>query len=154
MYLLASKNRNNLKITAFFLKKCRRGTIWYCARLEISFPHGYPGSNPGVGVLKKTKSFKNKLGILENMKGAIASFRGSRRLRKGNQCIVKVDKIEKKEDAEKLVGKIVKWQTTSTKEKREITGKVTAAHGNSGALRVLFEKGMPGQSLGTEVNIE
>ena len=88
------------------------------------------------------------------MKGAIASFRGSRRLRKGNQCIVKVDEIEKKEDAEKLVGKIVKWQTTATKEKREITGKITAAHGNKGALRVLFEKGMPGQSMGTEVNIE
>jgi large subunit ribosomal protein L35Ae len=87
------------------------------------------------------------------MKGTIASFRGSRRIRKGNQCIIIIDKIEKKEDAEKLVGKTATWITPAKKEKRTIQGKITAAHGKKGAVRVLFEKGMPGQSIGTEIEI-
>ncbi len=31
----------------------RGGTIWYCAGLEILFPLGYPGSNPGHGVINQ-----------------------------------------------------------------------------------------------------
>ena len=34
---------------------CHDGTIWYSARLEILFPQGFPGSNPGRGVF----SFSN-----------------------------------------------------------------------------------------------
>ncbi len=92
-------------------------------------------------------------GFLSGMKARIASFRGSRRIRKGNQCIIIVDKVTTKEEAKQLVGKTVSWKT-SGKEPKTITGKVTAAHGNKGALRVLFEKGMPGQCLGTEVEIQ
>lgn len=88
------------------------------------------------------------------MKGIISNFRGSKRTKKGNQCVVLAEKSEKREDAEKLVGKTVKWKTPCKTEERTITGKITSAHGNKGAARVLFEKGMPGQSLGTEVDIE
>ena len=35
-----------------------------------------------------------------------------------------------------------------------MTGQITAAHGNSGALRVRFDSGMPGQSIGTKVAVE
>ncbi len=88
------------------------------------------------------------------MKGTITAFRGTRRVKKGNQCIIQAEKVAKKEEAEKLVGKIVTWKTPSKKEPKEIKGKITAVHGGNGAVRVLFEKGMPGQSLGTEVKIE
>ncbi|MCB1084399.1 MAG: 50S ribosomal protein L35ae, partial [Simkania sp.] len=37
--------------------------------------------------------------------------------------------------------------------KKDITGEVRSAHGNSGALRVLFETGMPGQAIGKTVAI-
>jgi large subunit ribosomal protein L35Ae len=40
------------------------------------------------------------------------------------------------------------------KDKKVITGKVSAAHGNSGAVRALFEKGLPGQAIGKHVRIE
>ncbi len=88
------------------------------------------------------------------MKGTIASFRGTRRVKKGNQCIIHIDKIATKEDAEKLIGKTVIWTTPTKKETRTIKGKITAVHGRNGAVRALFEKGMPGQSLGKEVKIE
>ena len=56
-----------------------------------------------------------------------------------------------REKAAKLVGKSVVWKSPKGKE---INGKVASAHGNKGAVRVIFEKGMPGQSLGTKVEIK
>ena len=85
------------------------------------------------------------------MKGVIVNFRGSRRVKKGNQMIVQVSGVNKRDDAEKLVGKKVVWKTSAGKQ---IAGQITALHGNSGALRVRFESGMPGQSIGTKVLIE
>jgi len=87
------------------------------------------------------------------MTGVINHFRGSRRRKKGNQMIVKVDGVDSKEKAEGIVGKSVSW-TTPGKEKKVIKGKVTQPHGNKGCVKVHFEKGMPGQSLGKEVKVE
>lgn len=85
------------------------------------------------------------------MEGIIVNFRGSRRVKKGNHMIVEISSVDSKEKASQLVGKKVVWKTSAGKV---ISGKVASAHGNSGALRVIFETGMPGQSLGTKVNIE
>ena len=85
------------------------------------------------------------------MEGVIVHFRGSRRVKRSNQMIVQVGSIDDKEKASKLVGKKVVWKTSAGKP---INGKVASAHGNSGALRVIFETGMPGQSLGTKVALE
>ena len=84
------------------------------------------------------------------MEGKIASFRRGRHHTYSNQMIVVVDGVDSKDQAEKLVGKTVKYDTG----KREIKGEVRSAHGNSGALRVLFESGMPGQALGSSVKID
>ena len=40
------------------------------------------------------------------------------------------------------------------KRKKEIKGKITAVRGRKGAVRVYFERGMPGQSVGAKVKIE
>ena len=85
------------------------------------------------------------------MEGVIVNFRGSRRVKKGNHMIVEVSGIDSKEKASKLVGKTVVWKTSAGKV---LNGKIASAHGNSGALRVIFETGMPGQSLGTKVAVE
>ena len=86
------------------------------------------------------------------MEGLILNFRRSRHRTYGNQMIISVDGSDNKEKAAKLVGKSVSWIATG-KEKKEIKGKISSAHGNSGVLRVLFERGMPGQSIGTKVNL-
>ena len=85
------------------------------------------------------------------MEATIVHFRGSRRVRSHNQMIVEVNGIDTKEKASELVGKKVIWKTPASKQ---ITGQVTAMHGNSGALRVRFETGMPGQSIGSKVEIK
>jgi len=85
------------------------------------------------------------------MEGVIVNFKGSHHTQYGNQMIVQAKGVDSKEKAGKLVGKKVVWSSSAGKE---IKGEVRSAHGNKGALRVLFEKGMPGQAVGTKVKIE
>ena len=85
------------------------------------------------------------------MEGVIVNFRGSRRVKSHNQMIVQVNGMDDKEKASKLVGKKVVWKSSAGKQ---LTGQVASAHGNSGALRVRFDTGMPGQSIGKKVSIE
>ncbi len=87
------------------------------------------------------------------MIGTIVNFRGSRRRKSTNQMIVLVDGVEGKDKAKSLIGKTAVW-TSPGKNKKEIKGKISAAHGNKGAVRVIFEKGMPGQSLSEKVKVE
>lgn len=79
------------------------------------------------------------------------SYRGSHKTQNNKQMILKPQGIESKAEAEKLVGKTAVWQSRTGKK---IEGKISSAHGNSGAIRVIFaEKGLPGQALGTIIEI-
>ena len=86
------------------------------------------------------------------MEGIIAHFRGSMSKKRGNHLIVVVPGIDNREKAEALIGKSAVW-TAPGAQKKQIKGQIAAPHGNKGAVRVLFETGMPGQSLGQEVKI-
>lgn len=85
------------------------------------------------------------------MEGTIVNFRGGMHTQYNDYMIVKVEGVDSKDDAKQLVGKKIVWTSPAGKE---ITGKVGRVHGNKGAVRVKFEKGMPGQSVGQKVNIE
>ena len=84
------------------------------------------------------------------MEGTIKNFKRGRTTQTTNQMIVVVKGIEKRDKAAELVGKKVVWKSPAGKE---INGEVRSAHGNSGALRVLFATGMPGQAIGDKVQI-
>ena len=84
------------------------------------------------------------------MEGIISSYRRGRHTQTDNQMLINVNEVADKEKASELVGKVVVWKSPAGKE---IKGKITSAHGGNGVLRVLFEKGMPGQSLGSKVDI-
>lgn len=84
------------------------------------------------------------------MEGKIVNFRSARHHQKDNQMIVMVEGVDSRENASELVGKPVVFKTDGGKE---IKGEVRAAHGNSGAVRVLFEKGMPGQAISKKVQV-
>ena len=85
------------------------------------------------------------------MEGTIVHFRGSRRVKRSNQMILQVPDVDDKDKASKLIGRKVVWKTPAGKQ---LNGQITNVHGNSGALRVRFDTGMPGQSIGTKVAIE
>jgi len=87
------------------------------------------------------------------MAGIISHFRGSRRRKSGNQMIVVVPGIDNRDKAKEYIGKTAVW-TSPGKQKKQIKGKISSTHGNKGAVKVIFERGLPGQSLGEEVKIE
>jgi len=84
------------------------------------------------------------------MEGIIVNYRGSQKTQKNNQMIITVPELDNRKKAEKLISKEVVWTSPSGKK---IKGEIRAVHGNKGALRVKFEKGMPGQAIGTKVNL-
>jgi len=84
------------------------------------------------------------------MEGVIVNFRRGRRTQKDRQMVIAVsgyDKVKAKE----LIGKKVVWTSPAGKE---LKGKISALHGNKGAVRAIFETGMPGQAIGSKVKIE
>jgi len=85
------------------------------------------------------------------MEASIVNFRSGRHTQKTDQIILKIKDINNKEKTKPLIGKQVIWITPS---KKEIKGTIKATHGNSGCVRAKFEKGMPGQSIGTKVSIK
>ena len=87
------------------------------------------------------------------MEGIIVSYRRGKRLQNTKQLILQVESVDSKEKAEKLVGKQVSWHAPG-KNKKVLSGKITAPHGRKGAVRALFETGIPGQALGKTANIE
>lgn len=84
------------------------------------------------------------------MEGVIVNFRRGKHNQHDKQMVISVSGYDK-EKAKGLVGKKVTWTSPAGKE---LKGKISALHGNKGAVRAIFETGMPGQSLGTKVNIE
>ena len=89
-------------------------------------------------------------GFLGNMKGTIINFRGGRHTQYKNHMVIVVEGVDSKEKANELVGKQVVWKSPAGKE---LKGEVKAAHGTKGAIRAIFETGMPGQSVGNSVSV-
>lgn len=58
--------------------------------------------------------------------------------------------LPSREEAKKFAGKEVVWTSPSGKK---IRGKISDAHGNNGLVRAIFEKGLPGQAMTTEIEI-
>ena len=85
------------------------------------------------------------------MDALIANFRLGRHTKSNNHMILIVASIDTKEAAEKLVDKKVTWKSPAGKE---INGRIASSHGNKGALRAIFETGMPGQAIGQKMVIE
>lgn len=85
------------------------------------------------------------------MEAVISNFRQGRHTIYSSEMILKVRNIDKKEKTKPLIGKQVIWISPA---KKEIRGKVVSSHGNKGAVRVKFEKGMPGQSVSQKVQIK
>ena len=85
------------------------------------------------------------------MKGRVIQFRRGRRTITEKHFIIEAEGVDNKEKADKLIGKVVEWTSPAGKI---IHGKIVAHHGNKGVVRAIFEKGLPGQSIGTPVEIK
>ncbi len=79
------------------------------------------------------------------------AYRGSHKTQDTKRMIIQPEGSTSKETAAKLVGKKAIW---STPKGNKIEGIITKPHGGKGAVLVRFdEKGLPGQALGTKLEI-
>ncbi|MBW6442343.1 50S ribosomal protein L35ae [Patescibacteria group bacterium] len=84
------------------------------------------------------------------MKGKVIQFRRGRHTIHERHFLLDVGAKNKKE-AEKFLDKGVEWKSPAGKI---IKGKIKSPHGNNGLVRAIFEKGLPGQAITTEVEIK
>jgi large subunit ribosomal protein L35Ae len=84
------------------------------------------------------------------MKAKVVQFRRSIKRIHERHFILDVE-AKSKEDAAKFVGKEVVWTSPAG---TKIKGKISAAHGNKGLVRAIFERGLPGQARNTEVEVK
>ena len=84
--------------------------------------------------------------------GKVIQFRRGRKVFKPRHFLLEVPGVDTREKATEFVGKTAVW-TTSGKEAKKITGKISSAHGGNGVVRAIFERGLPGQAIGTDVEI-
>jgi len=83
-------------------------------------------------------------------KGKVMQFRRSRHRVRERHFLIDIG-LKSRKEASKEVGKEVIWKSSAGKE---IKGKISSAHGNKGLVRAIFEKGLPGQAVTTEVEVK
>jgi len=84
-------------------------------------------------------------------KAKVIQFRRGRHTIKERHFLIEIPEVNTKEKAAKFVGKDVEWKSSAGKI---IKGKISSSHGNKGVVRAIFEKGLPGQAITTEVEIK
>jgi len=84
------------------------------------------------------------------MKGIVVQFRRGRHTIHERHYLLDLG-LQNREEAKKMTGKGLVWKSPARKE---IKGKISDAHGNKGLVRAIFEKGLPGQAITTEIELK
>ena len=84
------------------------------------------------------------------MKGILVQFRRSRHRIHEKHYLLDIG-MQNRAEAQKMKGKQVEWKSSSGKI---IKGKISDAHGNKGLVRAIFEKGLPGQAVSTDIEVK
>ena len=83
-------------------------------------------------------------------KALFVNYLGGRHTKRNKQVLVKIDQVDDKNKAAKYIGRKVTWKSPSG---NTLTGKIISVRGGNGVLKAIFRKGLPGQSIGKELNI-
>jgi large subunit ribosomal protein L35Ae len=81
--------------------------------------------------------------------GVIVSCRRGPKTLKPKEYILRFPSVESVSEAARLIGRKVAWPVG----KHKARGKIVALHGKNGLVRARFRKGVPGQALGSLVEI-
>jgi large subunit ribosomal protein L35Ae len=83
------------------------------------------------------------------LKGIIVNYRIGPKTQKPRECIIEFPGIKSSAKAARLIGRKIAWKN----EKNKVVGKIVATHGNNGLVRARFRRGIPGQALGSFVEV-
>jgi large subunit ribosomal protein L35Ae len=84
------------------------------------------------------------------MKGIVVQFRRGRKTIHERHYLLDLG-LTSRDEAAAVVGKEALWKSPAGKI---IKGRVSSAHGNNGIVRAIFEKGLPGQAMTSEVEVK
>jgi large subunit ribosomal protein L35Ae len=84
------------------------------------------------------------------IKGVIVNYRVGPKTQRNKECIIQFAHAKTVAEASTLIGRKVAWKTSKNDK---IIGKIVALHGKKGLVRARFRKGLPGQALGTSVEL-
>ena len=88
---------------------------------------------------------------MEEIEAIVENFRRGKHTYTPRQFVLVVDGLSR-EEAKNLIGKKVIYECKG-KRKKKIVGEIKRIFGNKAKLLAHFEKGLPGQALGTKVKI-
>ena len=87
--------------------------------------------------------------LSEPVYGRITNYRIGIRTQSSRECLIQFAGVDSAAQAGPLIGQKVVWNG----ENKKLVGKILGFHGKSGAVRAKFKKGVPGQALGTTVEL-
>jgi len=65
------------------------------------------------------------------------------------ECLIKFEHLKSASLADQLINRKVVWKQGDSR----IVGRIAGSHGKNGVVKVKFTKGVPGQALGTTVEL-
>ncbi len=81
--------------------------------------------------------------------GRITNYRIGIRTQSSRECLIKFNGVDSPAQAGPLIGQRVVWKSKN----KTLVGKIAGFHGKSGTVKAKFKKGVPGQALGTTVEL-
>lgn len=81
--------------------------------------------------------------------GRITNYRVGPKSQQTKECLIAFDNVNSVSLAGKLFGKKLLWKNG----KNKFTGKIVGIHGKNGVVRAKFATPVPGQALGTIVEL-
>ncbi len=87
--------------------------------------------------------------LSQTVHGRIVNYRTGPKSQTSKECLVELETVTSGSLAGKLIGRKVTWANGSNK----FVGKIMGAHGRNGMLRVRFAHGVPGQAIGSRVEL-
>ncbi|MFB0560837.1 MAG: 50S ribosomal protein L35ae [Candidatus Lokiarchaeia archaeon] len=88
--------------------------------------------------------------VTGSRKCIILNYVRGRRTQKNKYMLIKIQGVDSDKTAARFIGRSVIWQTEAGKK---LKGKITRVHGKNGVVKARFEKGLPGQAIGTEIKL-
>jgi large subunit ribosomal protein L35Ae len=87
--------------------------------------------------------------LSQNVYGRITNYRTGPKSQTSNVCLIEFEGYKSATLAGKLCGQKVTWKNETT----SIIGKIIGLHGKNGMVKVRFTRGVPGQAIGTIVEL-
>jgi large subunit ribosomal protein L35Ae len=81
--------------------------------------------------------------------GTILNYRIGIRTQNPKECLIQFEHVTSASLAGQLINKKVVWKCGNSK----FVGKIAGYHGKKGVVKVKFQKAVPGQALGTKVEL-